>query len=93
MGPGRYLIADSYRGVVLSFDAATQRAQRWLESPLLARADDKNPLPAANGIRRDGISVLISNSARRTLVRAPLKANGSAGERKLSVAGVVSWPD
>lgn len=77
--PGRYLIADSYRGVVWSLDAAARRFAIWLQSPLLQRADEKNPVPAANGIRRDGDTVLISNTARMTLLRVPLKADGSAG--------------
>lgn len=80
IAPGRYLIADSYRGVVWSLDAAARRFAIWLQSPLLQRADEKNPVPAANGIRRDGDTVLISNTARMTLLRVPLKADGSAGE-------------
>lgn len=79
MAPGRYLIADSYRGVVWSLDIAAERIGLWLKSPLLERADEKSPLPAANGIRRDGDSVLISNTARMTLVRVPLQPDGSAG--------------
>lgn len=80
IAPGRYLIADSYRGAVWSLDTGSDRVGLWLTSPLLERADAKNPLPAANGIRRDGDSVLISNTARLTLVRVPIRPDGSAGE-------------
>ncbi len=83
VAPDRYLIADSYRGVVWSLDIAAERVGLWLKSPLLGRMDEKNPLPAANGIRRHGDSVLISNTARMTLVRVPLRADGSAGEPSL----------
>ncbi len=98
IAPGRFLIADSYRGVVWSFDLATERFGLWLQSPLLTRADEKNPLPAANGIRRDGDSVLVSNTARMTLVRVPLKPDGSAGEpvnwvEKVNVDDFAVLPD
>jgi DNA-binding beta-propeller fold protein YncE len=79
MGSGFYLIADSYRGVVWRLDANRMRVDLWLQSPLLERADTSSPLPAANGIRRDGHTVLVSNTARMTLVRVPLNPDGSAG--------------
>lgn len=98
IAPGRYLIADSYRGAVWSLDIAADRIGLWLQSPLLARADEKSPLPAANGIRRDGDSVLISNTARMTLVRVPLQTDGSAGEpsiwaEKVNVDDFAVLPD
>lgn len=88
VAPGRYLIADSYRGVVWSLDIAAERIGLWLKSPLLERMDEKSPMPAANGIRRDGDSVLISNTARMTMVRVPLQADGSAGEPSIWVERV-----
>lgn len=98
IAPGRYLIADSYRGVVWSLDTAADRIVLWLKSPLLERADEKSPLPAANGIRRDGDSVLISNTARMTLLRVPVRPDGSAGEpfvwaEKVNVDDFAVLPD
>jgi SMP-30/Gluconolactonase/LRE-like region len=98
MAPGRYLVADSYRGVVWSLDVDAGRIGLWLKSPLLERADEKSPLPAANGIRRDGDTVLISNTARMTLVRVPLRPDGSAGEpvvfaEKVNVDDFAVLPD
>lgn len=98
IAPGRFLIADSYRGVVWLLDTGADRISLWLKSPLLERADEKSPLPAANGIRRDGDSVLVSNTARMTLVRVPLKADGSAGEpavwaEKVNVDDFAVLPD
>lgn len=98
IAPGRYLIADSYRGVVWSLDTAADRIGLWLKSPLLERADEKSPLPAANGIRRDGDSVLISNTARMTLLRVPVRPDGSAGEplvwaEKVNVDDFAVLPD
>lgn len=98
VAPGRFLIADSYRGVVWSLDLAADRIGLWLKSPLLERMDEKSPLPAANGIRRDGDAVLISNTARMTVLRVPLKADGSAGEpllwaEKVNVDDFAVLPD
>ncbi len=98
IAPDRYLIADSYRGVVWLLDTAADRVGLWLQSPLLERRDAQSPLPAANGIRRDGDTVLISNTARMTLVRVPLRPDDSAGEpfvwvEKVNVDDFAVLPD
>ena len=98
VAPGRFLIADSYRGAVWSLDVAAERIGLWLQSPLLQRVDEKSPLPAANGIRRMGDAVLISNTARMTVLRVPLRADGSAGEpsvwaEKVNVDDFAVLPD
>lgn len=76
----RYLIADSYAGRIWLLDTTGPRVTTWLESPLLQRQDVDNPIPAANGIRRDGDEIVVSNTARMTLLRIPMHRDGSAGE-------------
>lgn len=75
-----YLIADSYKGVIWRFDARSGRSSVWLAHALLARADDKNPMPAANGLKVRGRTVWVSNTARQTLLKVPVDASGRAGE-------------
>lgn len=84
----RYLIADSYGGRIWLLDAAALRVTVWVESPLLQRADPQNPIPAANGLRRDGSDLIVSNTARMTLVRIPLRADGTAGTPAVWKEGV-----
>lgn len=74
-----YLIADSYKGVVLRFDASNGQATEWLAHPLLARADTNNPIPAANGLKIRHRTVWVSNTARQTLLAIPVLASGAAG--------------
>jgi hypothetical protein len=80
IGPDRYLIADSYKGVLWSYDAVARQATVWLDSPLLQRADERNPVPAANGVRLHGREVLVSNTAKMLLLRVPLRPDGGAGD-------------
>ncbi|XVJ68394.1 MAG: gluconolactonase [Rhizobacter sp.] len=80
IGPDRYLIADSYKGVLWKYDAVARQATVWLDSPLLQRSDERNPVPAANGVRLHGREVLVSNTAKMLLLRVPLRSDGGAGE-------------
>ncbi len=80
LGGSLYLIADSYKGVIWRYDSKSRSAKVWLESELLARADSKNPIPAANGIRNSGSDMVISNTAKMLLLRVPVKRDGSAGK-------------
>lgn len=68
----QYLIADSYRGAIWSFDLKTQTSNIWLEHPLLARDDNTNPFPGANGLKRLGDHLYVSNTQQKLLVRIPL---------------------
>jgi hypothetical protein len=72
---GHYLIADSYRGAIWSFDLATQTADIWLEHPLLARNDNNDPFPAVNGLKRFGNFLYISNTQQKLLLRMPLDSS------------------
>ncbi|MGG6238165.1 SMP-30/gluconolactonase/LRE family protein [Nodosilinea sp. AN01ver1] len=70
-----YLMADSYRGAIWSFDLKTQTSSVWLEHPLLARDDNTNPFPGANGLKRFGDYLYVSNTQQKLLVRIPLNAD------------------
>lgn len=80
VAPDSYLMADSYKGVIWQYQIKTGQARVWLDSSLLKRSDNNNPMPAANGIRRHGDQVLVSNTAKMTLLRVPIRPDGSAGE-------------
>jgi hypothetical protein len=80
-----YLVADSYKGTIWKIDRDTKQVTPWLQHELLARFDEKNPLPAANGIKVDATRkrVLVSNTAKQLLLDIPLNANGDAGQPKV----------
>lgn len=75
----RYLVADSYKGVIWLVDLAAKKAEVWLADALLARADDKNPIPAVNGLKPAGSRLVVSNTAKQLLIEVPIDAQGSAG--------------
>ncbi len=72
----RFLVADSYKGLIWQVDLKTGAATVWLQHELLARVDDKNPTPGANGIKLDKQRVLVSNTARQLLLAVPRAGNG-----------------
>jgi hypothetical protein len=45
IAPNLYLMADSYRGAIWSFNLSTHTADIWLEHPLLARSGRDRPIP------------------------------------------------
>lgn len=82
-----YVMADSYRGAIWSFDLTTQAADIWLEHPFLARADSNNPFPGANGLKRFGDALYVSNTEQQRLVRIPLSETHTPQEPELFVEG------
>jgi sugar lactone lactonase YvrE len=83
LGSDRYLVADSYKGAVWWVDLKQRSARVWLQEPLLARADEKSPFPAANGVQRRGSRVWISNTAKQLLLTVDVLPDGSAGPLKV----------
>lgn len=83
----RYLMADSYRGMIWSFDLATQAIQPWLEHDLLTRSDEASPFPAVNGLKRFGNSLYASNTQRMLLLKIPLNESLSPQEPEVFMAG------
>jgi hypothetical protein len=84
----KYLIADSYKGVIWQLDLQTGSVSQWLTDPLLERADASSPFPAANGIRIHQNRVLISNTAKQLLVSVPLQSNMSPGKPEVVASSV-----
>jgi hypothetical protein len=76
----RYLIADSYRGAVWVLDIGTKIAQSWLEHPHLARSSPDKEFPAANGLKKFGDALYVSNTEKMQVVKIPIQADGSPGE-------------
>lgn len=84
----RYLIADSYRGAIWEFNASERSAQIWLEHPLLARRLPDSPIPAANGLKRFGDTLYVSNTDQMLLLTIPIENQGNAGEPTILLESV-----
>lgn len=76
----QYVTADSYKGCIWQFDWATRQVSTWLEHPLLARSSPDNPFPAANGIKRFGDTLYVSNTEKMLLLKIPITADNQPGE-------------
>ncbi|ABA22413.1 conserved hypothetical protein [Trichormus variabilis ATCC 29413] len=85
LSDNRYLTADSYRGAIWLIDIAQPNASIWLEHPLLARSNADNPIPAANGIKRFGNKLYVSNTEKMLLLRIPLGIADVPGEPEIFV--------
>jgi hypothetical protein len=70
-----FLICDAYKGCIWKYDMQANKAEVWLQHSLLARADDNNPMPAANGIKIFKDTVFVSNTAKQLLIKIPLTGN------------------
>lgn len=82
-----YLMADSYRGAIWSFDVSTQIVDLWFEHPLLARSDETSTFPAVNGLKRFGNSLYVSNTQRMLLLQIPLDESLKPQEPEIFVEG------
>jgi hypothetical protein len=73
------LIVDSAGGV-FAFDLRNGLLSVWIADPLL-RPVEGQPHPGVNGVKlaADGQAVLLSNSARRALLRVPFQDNAPTG--------------
>lgn len=87
LAPGRFLVADSYRGAIWEIDAARKTASIWLEHELLARASADNPTPAVNGIKLYAGALYASNTAKQLLVRVPV-VGGKAGKPEVALSAI-----
>ncbi|HEY9815742.1 MAG TPA: SMP-30/gluconolactonase/LRE family protein [Candidatus Obscuribacterales bacterium] len=83
----RYLMADSYRGAIWAFDVATKTVELWLEHPLLARSDQTSAFPAANGLKRFGQTLYVSNTQQMLLLQIPLDEALNPQEPKILIQG------
>lgn len=85
--PTLYVMADSYRGAIWSFNVATEAIDIWLEHPLLARNDVTDPFPAANGLKRFGDFLYVSNTQQKRLLNIALDEQLTPGEPDVFVEG------
>ncbi|OUL17612.1 gluconolactonase [Nostoc sp. RF31YmG] len=81
----QYLIADSYRGAIWLIDIAQRRGSIWLEHSLLARSNAENVIPAANGLKRFGNFLYVSNTEKMLLLRIPVGNADEPGEPEIFV--------
>ncbi|RCJ34719.1 gluconolactonase [Nostoc minutum NIES-26] len=81
----QYLTADSYRGAIWLIDVAQRRGSIWLEHPLLARSSSENVIPAANGLKRFGSVLYVSNTEKMLLLRIPINSANEPGEPEIFV--------
>jgi sugar lactone lactonase YvrE len=74
------LVCESRASRVLAIDLQEPgKWSVWLEDALLAPASIQSPVPGANGIKFRGGIAYMTVSGQSLIVRAPLRADGSAG--------------
>jgi sugar lactone lactonase YvrE len=81
----QYLAADSYRGAIWLIDIAQRRGSIWLEHPMLARSNSESVIPAANGLKRFGDFLYVSNTEKMLLLRIPVDTADQPGEPEIFV--------
>ena len=78
-------MADCYRGAIWLFELAQRQASIWLEHPLLARSSPQSVLPAANGLKRFGDVLYVSNTEKMLLLRIPISTTDEPGNPEIFV--------
>ncbi|BAY50422.1 hypothetical protein SAMD00079811_80510 (plasmid) [Scytonema sp. HK-05] len=81
----QYLVADSYRGAIWLIDIAQRHSSIWLEHSLLARSNAENVIPAANGLKRFGNLLYVSNTGKMLLLRIPIGLTNEPSEPEIFV--------
>lgn len=72
------LVADSIAATIWRVDPKAQSIKPWLQDPALAQDPSvKEFRPGANGLKRDGSRLLISNSSRGTLSAVRVDKQGA----------------
>jgi hypothetical protein len=84
----RFLLADSFKGVIWEVDAAKRTARVWLQHELLGRSDETAPVPGVNGLKIFGHNLFASNGQRQLLLRIPITAEGGAGDPEVLASGL-----
>jgi sugar lactone lactonase YvrE len=72
----RFLLADSFKGVIWEVDVAKKTARVWLANELLGRPDPKAEIPGVNGLKFFGGALYASNGQQRLIVRIPVSRDG-----------------
>lgn len=86
----RYLVADSYRGVIWEIDVATPSARVWWEDATLRRPNATNPVPGVNGLKINDGFLYFSNTQASTLHRLAITAEGQPTGEPILVAEPVN---
>jgi len=86
---GELYIADSVLGVVWRVPAAGGTPVIWAQGPALQRTS----VFGANGITLHDHAVWVSNTDQGTIVRIPVRADGSAGPIRTVVTGLAGQVD
>jgi hypothetical protein len=82
--------------VIWSLDEASGRVEPWARDPLLDHADAavhfpaNTGFPAANGVKRHGDAVFVSNSGRGAILRIPVMAGDRAGKVEIWAKDIVA---
>jgi sugar lactone lactonase YvrE len=79
---GTLYVADSVLGRIWRVAPGADTAEVWASDPLLTPTGAMVggfTLPGANGIKLRGSAVYVSNTSRTTLLRIPVRRDGSAG--------------
>ncbi len=84
---GLFYAADSARGRLYRIDPAAGTTETWIEDASLAPTGVPE-FPGANGVRRYGRSLYVSNPSTAEVVRVPIRRDGSAGEPQVHATGV-----
>jgi len=79
LSPTVLLITDSALGRIWRVEVKTGRAELWLDDPRL-RPIEGEKFPGANGLRRAGNTLYVSNSATRKLYNVTLTGVGGASK-------------
>lgn len=85
LSSSQYLIADSYRGAIWLIDLTQASGSIWLEHDLLARSNADNVIPAANGLKRFGSFLYVSNTEKMLLLRIPINRANEPSEPEIFV--------
>lgn len=88
LGDGRYLVADSARGLIHDVTPSTNTVGTWLSHPLLTSKATTGGAPAVNGLKIRNGELWISNSQRRLLMSFPV-INPEPEELEIKAANIV----
>lgn len=89
----RFLIADSYRGLIWEFDGKEKTYRIWLSDDRLARGDEKNPTPGVNGLKIVGKWLYATNTERQLLLRVAIDKNGGAAGKPQIITEKINGDD
>jgi hypothetical protein len=78
--PGRALVVDSIKGLIIDVDLNEPDYAVWLQHELFTKISDEPMLPGVNGIKVYDGAVYVTNTDRALVIRVPIQPDGTAGE-------------